>query len=198
VASRRAGAEAIPRRRRSVCGRAAPRNRRRGAGRCRGPGSGDRRRVLRRPAARRRAVPDDSYRRRLLDHARPSRIDRSAHRDRDRRGRGRGHDRPERRGGVGGALRSPRHSPDRRSARLCGSALATPCEVCGSATASLGRAAAGDAGACASSAQRESPGRRRAAAIGASFPQCTARAGAPENRRRGASDASADTVNASS
>jgi hypothetical protein len=196
VAGRRSGAEPIRRRRRSVRGRPAPWNRRRRAGACRGPSSGDWRRVVRRAAAQRGAVPDDSHRRRLLDHTRPSRIDRSTHRDRDRRRRGRGHDRPERRRRVGRALRPPRHSPDRRSARVCGPALATPCKVGESATASLRRAAADDDGACASSAQRRSPG-RGAAATGDPRPRCAAREGALQDRHHGASYASAETANAS-
>ena len=195
MAGRRSSAAPVRRRRRSVRGWPAPGNRRRCAGGCRGQGSGSGRRVLRRAAAGRGAVPDDSHRRRLLDHARPPRIDRGSHRDCDRRRRGRGHGRPERRRRVGRAVRPPRHSPDRRSARVRRPALAAPCAD-RSASASVGGAAAASECACASAAQCGSPG-REAAAIGDSCPRCAAQEGACANACGGAAPADAQTGNTS-
>ena len=118
MARRRLGAPPVRRRRRSVRGRPAPWDRHRRCRRRRRRGSRDGRRLVCRAASARRALPDDSHARRLLDHARPSRIDRHADRDCDRGRRDRRHDRPQRRPRMGRAVRPPRDPADRRTARL--------------------------------------------------------------------------------
>ena len=101
-------------------------------------------------------MPDHSHGRRVLDHARPSRLDRRANGHGDRGGRGRRHDRPERRGRVGGTVRAPRHPPDRRSARVRRSALAASSAVVRPASNSAGGAAADGDGARGSTASHGS------------------------------------------
>jgi hypothetical protein len=118
VAHRGTGLAAVRGRRRPLRGRPASRDRHRGRGWRRAPRSRSRRRLLHRAVAARGALHHDSHSGRLLDHARAPRLDRRAHGDGGRGRRGRGHDRPERRGRVGRALRPPRRSPDRGSERL--------------------------------------------------------------------------------
>lgn len=125
LARRRSRAAAVRGRPRSVYGRAAPgRRHRRGDGHRGALGRCGHRR-LRGLASARRAVPDDSNRRRVLGHAGSPRLDRSPggnSRGRGRRGR---HDRPDRRSRRPRAVRSPRNPPDRRAQRLRGSSRAT-------------------------------------------------------------------------
>jgi hypothetical protein len=186
MARRRTGPAAFRRRGGPLHRRPTPRNRRRGAGRRRCSRARNRHRLLRRAASARGLVSDDSHGRRLLDHARPPGIDRRRDGNGDRRGRGRRHDRPERRRRVGGALRPSRHSPDRRAARVSGSALAAPRaharSASASASASVGGAAAGD---CARgpAASRGSPC-RSAMANHDSRPEPVARSRASATRRR--------------
>ena len=125
VARRRTGPAVVRGRRRSLCGRPASRGRHRRQRGRRAPSSGGRRRLLHRAAAARGSLPHDSHARRLLDHARARRLDRRDYGNSGRGRRRRGHDRPERRGRVGRAVRPPGRAPDRRSERLRRSADAS-------------------------------------------------------------------------
>jgi hypothetical protein len=104
LAGRRAGAEAVRLRRRSVCGWAAPRDRHRSS---HGLGCSFRRARsgrVRRTIASTGPLFDRSNRGRVVGHARPPGLDRGAARDSGQRGRRRRHDRPERRARGHGAV----------------------------------------------------------------------------------------------
>jgi hypothetical protein len=142
VARRGTGLAAVRGRRRPLRGRPASRNRHRGCGGRRAPRSRSRRRLLHRAVAARGALHHDSHSGWLLDHARAPRLDRRAHGDGGRGERRRGHDRPERRGRVGRAVRPPRRSPDRGSERLRRPAVTSARSTGEPASAAPGRAAA--------------------------------------------------------
>jgi hypothetical protein len=118
LAGRRASAEAVRLRGRSVCGWPAPRDRHRsshGLGRpFRRAWSGR----VRRTIASTGPLPDGPNRGRLVGHARPLGLDRVARRDSGQRGRRRRHDRPERRDRGDGAVRLSGHPPDGGPQRL--------------------------------------------------------------------------------
>ena len=118
VAGRRAGAEAVRLRRRSVRGRPASRDRHRRSDGLRRPFRRERGRRVRRTTAATGPVPDGPNRGRLVGHARPPRLDRGARRDSGRRGRRRRHDRPERRARRDGAVRLSGHPPHGGPERL--------------------------------------------------------------------------------
>ena len=163
LAGRRAGAEAVRLRRRSVCGRPAPRDRHRSsyglrrafrhAWSCR----------VRRANASTGSLPDDPNRGRLVGHARPPGLDRGARRDSGQRGRRRRHDRPERRARGDGAVCPSRHPPHRGPERLRRSADASASQA-GAGAGATGRAAVTGAG------SRLRRSRRREAAPSRSAP----------------------------
>jgi len=145
VARRRARAEAVRLRRRSIRGWPASRDRHRrsdGLGR---PVGHDRGRRLRGTTAATGAVPDGSDRGRLVGDARPPRFDRCARRNPGRRRRCRGHDRPEWRARGNGAVRLPGRPPDRGPQRLRRSRHASASPA-GTGAATAGAAAAAGAG----------------------------------------------------
>ena len=118
LAGRRAGAEAVRVRRRSLFGRPAPRDRHRlsdGLGR---PVRRERDRLLRGANATPGALPDRSDCGRLVGDARPPRLDRRARRDGGRRGGRRRRDRPERRARGARVVRPPGHPPHGGPERL--------------------------------------------------------------------------------
>jgi hypothetical protein len=104
LAGRRAGAEAVRLRGRSVCGWPAPRDRHRSSHGLRRPFRRARSGRVRRTIAATGPLPDGPNRGRLVGHARPPGLDRSARRDSGPRGRRRRHDRPERRARGDGAV----------------------------------------------------------------------------------------------
>ena len=145
VARRRARAETVRLRRRSVRGWPASRDRHRrsdGLGR---PVGHVRGRRLRGTTAATGAVPDGSDGGRLVGDARPPRFDRCARRNPGRRGRRRGHDRPEWRARGNGAVRLSGHPPHRGPERLRRPRDA-PASPAGTGAATAGAAAAAGAG----------------------------------------------------
>jgi hypothetical protein len=109
---------AVQPRGRPVPRRATPRRRRRRNGGRAGARPAGRHSRVRRQRADERPHGHDPHRRRLLGHTRPSRL---AGREEERAGgggRSRGRARHVGRGGVAGAVRPPRRSPDDRSERL--------------------------------------------------------------------------------
>jgi hypothetical protein len=126
LAGARPGAAPLPARRRSLCGRPAPRDRhRRSCGHI-GARAGGRACLLRRDRSGGRPDGLDPNGRRLLGHAPPSRLDRGAARGGGGGGRLRRHRRSQRRGGVAGALPLPRRSAELRAERVPGSAPVSP------------------------------------------------------------------------
>ena len=114
LAGRRAGAEAVRLRGRSVCGWPAPRDRHRSSHGLRRPFRRARSGRVRRTIASTGPLPDGSNRGRLVGHARPLGLDRGARRDSGQRGRRRRHDRPEWRARGDGAVRLSGHPPHGR------------------------------------------------------------------------------------
>jgi hypothetical protein len=118
LAGRRAGAEAVRLRRRSLCGWPAPRDRHRSSYGLRRPFRRARSGRVRRTIASTGPLPDGPNRGRLVGHARPLGLDRSARRDSGQRGRRRRHDRPERRARRDGAVCLSGHPPHGGPQRL--------------------------------------------------------------------------------
>ena len=118
LAGRRAGAEAVRLRRRSVCGWPAPRDRHRSSHGLGCSLRGARGGLVRRTIASTGPLPDGPNRGRLVGHARPPGLDRSVGRDSGQRGRRRGHDRPERRARGDGAVCLSGHPPHGGPQRL--------------------------------------------------------------------------------
>ena len=150
LAGRRACAEAVRVRRRSVRGRPAPRDRHRsshGLGRPFRHAWGGR---VRRTTAWTGSLPDGPNRGRLVGHVRPPGLDRVARRHSGRRGRRRRHDRPERRARGGGAVCPSGYPAHRGPQRLRRSADASASQAgAGAGAAGPGAvtgAAAGSAG----------------------------------------------------
>ena len=145
LAGRRARAEAVRVRRRSVCGRPAPRDRHRsshGLGRPFRHAWGGR---VRRTTAWTGSLPDGPNRGRLVGHVRPSGLDRVARRDSGRRGRRRRHHRPERRTRGGGAVCPSGHPAHGGPQRLRRSADASASQAGAGAGATGPRAVTGAA-----------------------------------------------------
>ncbi len=155
MAGRRAGAEAVRLRRRSVCGRPAPRDRPRSSHGLRRAFRHAWSCCVRRAHASTGSLPDDPNRGRLVGHARPPGIDRGSRRDSGQRGRRRRHYRPERRARGDGAVCPSRHPPHRGFERLrrsvdvsafqagAGAGATGRAAVTGAATGSAGRGAGG-------------------------------------------------------
>jgi hypothetical protein len=118
LAGRRAGAEAVRLRGRSVCGWPAPRDRHRSSHGLGRPFRRARSGRVRRTIASTGPLPDGPNRGRLVGHARPLGLDRVARRDSGRRGRRRRHDRPERRARGDGAVCLSGHPPHGGPQRL--------------------------------------------------------------------------------
>ena len=155
LAGRRAGAEAVRLRGRSVCGWPAPRDRHRSSHGFRRPFRRARSGRVRRTVASTGPLPDGPNRGRLVGHARPPGLDRSARRDSGQRGRRRRHDRPERRARGDGAVCLSGHPPHGGPQRLrrpadpsasqagAGAGAAGPADVRGAASGSAGGGASG-------------------------------------------------------
>jgi hypothetical protein len=152
VARRRARAETVRLRRRSVRRRPASRDRHRRSDRLGRQVGHDRGRRLRGATAAAGAVPDGSDRGRLVGDARPPRLDRGAGGNPGRRGRRRRHDRPEWRARGNGAVRLPGHPPHRGPERLRRPRDAST-SAAGTGAAPAGAAAAAGAG-CGSARRR--------------------------------------------
>ena len=150
LAGRRAGAEAVRLRGRSVCGWPAPGDRHRssyGLGR---PFRRARSGRIRRTIASTGPLPDGPNRGRLVGHTRPPRLDRRARRDSGQRGRRRRHHRPERRARGDGAVRLSGHPPHGGPQRLrrpadapasqagAGAGATGPADVTGAGSGSAG------------------------------------------------------------
>ena len=118
LAGRRAGAEAVRLRGRSVCGWPAPRDRHRSSHGLRRPFRRARSGRVRRTIASTGPLPDGPNRGRLVGHARPLGLDRGARRDSGQRGRRRRHHRPERRARGDGAICLSGHPPHGGPQRL--------------------------------------------------------------------------------
>jgi hypothetical protein len=150
LAGRRAGAEAVRLRGRSVCGWPAPRDRHRSSHGLGRPFRRARSGCVRRTTAATGPMPDDPNRGRLVGHARPLGLDRSTRRDSGQRGRRRRHDRPERRARGDGAVCLSGHPPDGGPERLrrpadaaasqagAGAGAAGPAAVTGAGSGSAG------------------------------------------------------------
>jgi hypothetical protein len=150
LAGRRADAEAVRVRRRSLCGRPAPRDRHRSSHGLRRAfrhgGSG----CVRRTPASTGSLPDGPNRGRLVGHARPPGLDRSGPRDSGQRGRRRRRHRPERRARRDGTVCPSGHPPHRGFERLrrsvdvsasqagAGAGATGPAAVTGAAAGSAG------------------------------------------------------------
>ena len=156
LAGRRAGAEAVRLRRRSVCGWPAPRDRHRSS---HGLGCSFRRAWggrVRRTIASTGPLPDGPNRGRLVGHARPPGLDRVAGRDSGQRGRRRRHGRPERRAGGDGTVCLSGHPPHGGPQRLRRSADASASQA-GAGAGATGPAdatGAGSASACRGTSSR--------------------------------------------
>ena len=155
LAGRRAGAEAVRLRGRSLCGWPAPRDRHRSSHGFRRPFRRARSGRVRRTIASTGPLPDGPNRGRLVGHARPLGLDRGARRDSGQRGRRRRHDRPERRARGDGAVCLSGHPPHGGPQRLrrpadpsasqagAGAGATGPADVTGAASGSAGGGASG-------------------------------------------------------
>ena len=159
LAGRRAGAQTVRLRGRSVCGWPAPRDRHRSSHGLGRPFRCARSGRVRRTIASTGPLPDGPNRGRLVGHARPLGLDRGARRDSGQRGRRRRHDRPERRARGDGAVCLSGHPPHGGPQRLrrpadpsapqagAGASATGPADVTGAGSGSAGGGASRRSGA---------------------------------------------------